>query len=414
MSLACAAFGIRPRTFRHRRAKAVKAAALAASEDGGSANDRASGETSAANGSESTAGPSSEANARPGLDSEINNETSNKAESETSSEAGNEAGSGTGSEAGSEPSSETSSEAKAATESASANRPARKPHPAALTAGEKLLILNTLCSERYYDQPPAQVFNSLLDDGVYLCSVRQMYRLLEDHGLNKERRRGGHSRRGLHEEPIVHATKPNQAWSWDITKLKGPESGVLYYLYAIIDLYSRYVVGWAVHASETTALATKLIRACVEREGVNAGELTLHADRGSPMTANDMIALLDELGVKRSHSRPRVSNDNPFSEAHFKTVKYHADYPDRFGSLQDARAWCREFFAWYNHVHYHSGIGYLHPATLHAGRQEEIITARQATLDEARAKHPHRFQQRPTPPRPPEEVWINPPVIYTA
>jgi len=293
-------------------------------------------------------------------------------------------------------------------------RKARKPHPAALTASERLLVLNALCSERFFDQSPAQVFNTLLDEGVYLCSVRQMYRLLEDHGLNRERRRGGHSRRGLHPEPVVHATGANQAWSWDITKLKGPHAGELYYLYTVIDIYSRFVVGWAVNASESHALATSLIKACVRTEGVNEGELTLHADRGSPMTANGMIELLDELGIKRSHSRPRVSNDNPYSEAHFKTVKYHADYPDRFGSLQDARRWCREFFAWYNHVHYHSSIAYLHPATLHHGEQEKIINARQETLDEARATHPHRFQRRPTPPRPPEEVWINPPVIYTA
>lgn len=350
VDLACRAFGIRPRTYRYRQAKAAEAVAVSAATD----------DAEGSGGCEVTGAPNG-AIAR-GL------------------------------------------------------KPVRqrKPHPAALTAGEKLRILDTLCSERFYDQPPAQVFNTLLDERVYLCSVRQMYRLLEDHGLSNERRRGGHARAGLHPEPVVRATRPNQAWSWDITKLKGPESGVLYYLYTVIDIYSRYVVGWAVQMSESTTLATSLISACVKREGVNRGELTLHADRGSPMTARSTMELLDELGVRRSHSRPRISNDNPYSESHFKTLKYRPDYPDRFGSLQDARAWCREFFAWYNHVHYHSGIAYLHPATLHHSQHEEVIEARQATLDEARATHPHRFQKRPAPPRPPKEAWINPPVIYTA
>lgn len=295
-----------------------------------------------------------------------------------------------------------------------AAHPQRKRHPAALTTDERLLILDTLCSEDYYDMPPAQVFNALLDAGTYLCSVRQMYRLLSDHGLNNERRRGGHARRGQHPEPVVHATGSNQAWTWDITKLKGPESRVLYYLYTIIDIYSRYVVGWAVHTRESQELATHLIRQTVQRQGVNAGELTLHADRGSPMTARNMIELLDELSIKRSHSRPRVSNDNPFSEAHFKTLKYHGAYPDRFGSLHDARVWCRAFFDWYNHTHYHSGIAYLHPSDLHEGRHEQVLAARQKTLDEAHARHPNRFQRRPQPPTPPSEAWINPPIIYTA
>lgn len=344
--LACAAFGIKPRTYRHRRAQARTALV------GGVVNCAAASASPAASDATTSAAAGSDATDAAGA-------------------AGGVAGT-------------------AAVTSVKRVK-VRNPHPASLTAGERLLILDTLCSEAYYDKPPAQVFNALLDDGVYLCSVRQMYRLLADHGLSNERRRGGHAKRGLHPEPVVRASKPNEAWSWDITKLKGPRSGALYYLYTIIDLYSRYVVGWSVHDSESTALATSLIRASAKREGVNPGQLTLHADRGSPMTARGMIELLDGLGIRWSHSRPRVSNDNPYSEAHFKTVKYHPAYPDRFGSLQDARVWCREFFDWYNHQHYHSGIAYLHPASLHHGAHEPIIDARQRTLDDARAANPHRF-----------------------
>ncbi len=356
VTLACAAFGVKARTYRYRLARAKRAA------DVGNA----------------------EGNTAPSVASELGAVTPGGA-----------------------------APAAAAAPAAPVVK-ARKPHPAALTAAERLLVLDTLCSEAYCDMPPAQVFNTLLDAGTYLCSVRQMYRLLEDHGLNNERRRGGHQRHGQHPEPRVHATGPNQAWSWDITKLKGPTSGVLYYLYTILDIYSRYVVGWAVHTSESQELATHLIRKTAEREGVNPAQLTLHADRGSPMTARGMIELLDELGIRRSHSRPRVSNDNPYSESQFKTLKYSSDYPDRFGSLHDARAWCRAFFAWYNHTHYHSGIAYLRPADLHAGRHHHVLQARQATLDEAHKRHPNRFQKRPTPLTPPKEAWINPPVIYTA
>lgn len=295
-------------------------------------------------------------------------------------------------------------------------RPAkeRAPHPAALTVSEKLAVLDALCGERFYDLPPAQVFNTLLDEGVYLCSVRQMYRLLEEHGLSNERRRGGHQRRGLHPEPVVEARGPNEAWSWDITKLKGPEKGVYYYLYTILDIFSRKAVAWTVHTRESEAIATELVRQAYEREGVDPAQLTLHADRGSPMTANSMVALLEELGVRKSHSRPRVSNDNPYSESQFKTMKYHSSYPDRFASLAAARAWCRGFFDWYNHVHYHSGIGYLRPADLHEGRQEAILDKRQAVLDAAAAAHPQRFNRRPQPATPPSRVWINQPVIQTA
>jgi putative transposase len=289
----------------------------------------------------------------------------------------------------------------------------RSPHPAALSTEEKLQILGVLCSERFCDLPPAQVFNTLLDEGTYLCSVRQMYRLLEDHGLLFERRRGGHSRRGLHPIPRLEANAPNQCWSWDITRLSGPARGIHYHLYTVLDIFSREVVGWTVSARESEAIARELIRKTCEREGIDPDQLTLHADRGSPMVARSMAELLDELGIHKSHSRPRVSNDNPYSEAHFKTLKYRPDYPQRFGSIQIARAWCRAFFEWYSHTHYHSGIGYLRPADLHAGRHHDILGRRQEVLDQAHAAHPERFNRRPTTDTPPSKAWINKPTLQT-
>jgi putative transposase len=290
----------------------------------------------------------------------------------------------------------------------------RKRHPAALTAEEKLRVLDELCSDRFRDDSPAQVFHTLLDEEIYLCSVRQMYRLLEDHGLLHERRRGGHQRRGLHPVPMLEATGPNECWTWDITKLRGPAKGVFFFLYSIIDIYSRQVVGWTVASRESEIVARELIEKTCRREGVDPGQLTLHADRGSPMIAGSVAELLEGLGVNKSHSRPRVSNDNPFVEAHFKTLKYHPDYPERFGSIQDARAWCRAFFTWYNHQHYHSGIGYLKPADLHEGKHHEILEKRQVVLDAAHAEHPERFHKRPQPATPPEKAWINRPTLQTS
>lgn len=293
----------------------------------------------------------------------------------------------------------------------------RAAHPAALSIEEKLQILEVLCSERFCDLPPAQVFNTLLDEGTYLCSVRSLarqgYRLLEDHGLLFERRRGGHSRRGLHPIPRLEAGAPNQCWTWDITQLPGPARGIHYHLYTILDIFSREVVGWTVAARESERIARELIGKSCEREGINPNQLTLHADRGSPMVARSMAELLDELGVCKSHSRPRVSNDNPYSEAHFKTLKYRPDYPSRFESIQAARAWCREFFGWYSHTHYHSGIGYLRPADLHAGRHHDILDRRQEVLDQAHGAHPERFNRRPTPAAPPVKAWINKPTLQT-
>ena len=289
----------------------------------------------------------------------------------------------------------------------------RAQHPAALTSDERWQVLEVLCSERFYDLAPAQVFHTLLDEGTYLCSVRQMYRLLEEHGLLFDRRRGGHARRGLHPIPRLEASAPNQCWTWDITRLPGPVRGVAYFLYTVIDIFSREVVGWTVATRESELIARELIDKSCTRQGINPQQLTLHADRGAPMIAHSMAELLDDLGVHKSHSRPRVSNDNPYSEAQFKTLKYHPDYPQRFDSLQHARAWCRSFFQWYSHTHYHSGVAYLRPADLHAGRHHDILTRRQVVLDRAYAAHPERFNQPPKPATPPTKVWINKPTLQT-
>ena len=290
---------------------------------------------------------------------------------------------------------------------AAGTRRAERPHPAALTTDERFEVLTLLCSERFVDLSAHQVFMTLLHEHRYHCSVRSMYRILEEHGLSGERRRGGHQSRGHYPTPIVSATRPNEAWSWDITKLRGPSKGVVYYLYTILDIYSRAVVGWTLSDRESARTAQALIQRSIEREGVDRGQLTLHADRGGPMIAGDLAELLAGLGVRKSHNRPRVSNDNPYSEAQFKTLKYRPDYPQRFESLNAARAWCRDFFTWYNTTHYHSGVAYLRPADLHAGRHTHILEQRQATLDQAYAANPHRFRRPPQAKQPPERVWIN-------
>lgn len=290
----------------------------------------------------------------------------------------------------------------------------RQAHPASLTAGERDVIVETLCSQRFCDLAPAQVYTTLLDEGVYLCSERQMYRVLAERGLVRERRRGGHQRHGLYSVPRLEADAPNQVWTWDITALRGPHKGVRYFLYTIVDIYSRAIVGWTIHESESENHARRLIREACRRYLVDRDQLVIHADRGSPMIAGTVAELLNELGVGKSHSRPRVSNDNPYIEAHFKTLKYRPDYPDRFDSIKAARTWMRRFVHWYNEVHYHSAIGYLHPADLHDGRHDAVVERRQATLDAAAAAHPERFTRRPTPPRVPTKAWINKPVIQSA
>ncbi len=296
-------------------------------------------------------------------------------------------------------------------------RPPRGPrrrHPAALSDAEKAHIVAVLCSERFCDLAPGQVYTTLLDEGTYLCSERQMYRVLAEGGLVRERRRGGHQRAGTYGVPRLEADAPNVVWTWDITALRGPTKGVKYFLYTIIDIYSRKVVGWALHPNESEKHARRLIREACRRHGIDRNQLVIHADRGSPMIAGTVAELLNELGVSKSHSRPRVSNDNPYIEAHFKTLKYRPDYPDRFDSIGAARTWVRRFVHWYNEVHYHSGIGYLRPADLHAGNHTAIVEARQATLDAAAEAHPERFTKRPRPPAVPTKAWINRPTIHTA
>ena len=289
---------------------------------------------------------------------------------------------------------------------ASESRP-RAPHPASLSAAEKDRIVEVLCSERFCDLAPAQVYSTLLDEGAYLCSERQMYRVLAERGLVRERRRGGHQRRGAYGVPRLEADRPNAVWTWDITKLRGPVKGVRYFLYTIIDIYSRCIVGWSVAEVESETHARRLIKEACQRHKVDRDQLVIHADRGSPMIAGSVAELMNELGVAKSHSRPRVSNDNPYIESHFKTLKYRPNYPDRFDSIKAARSWCRSFFRWYNEVHYHSGIGYLRPADLHNGRHQAIVEHRQTTLLAAARAHPERFTKRPTPRRVPTKAWIN-------
>lgn len=278
--------------------------------------------------------------------------------------------------------------------------------------GERDEIRAVLCSDRFGDLAPAQVYATLLDEGTYLCSERTMYRILHEHDLVRERRRG-HRRRG-HAPPRVHATGPNQAWSWDISRLKGPVIRSWFYLYVVLDIYSRKIVAWTIDTIESDQVAKTLIETACAREGIDANELTLHSDRGAQMTSTTIAELLEDLGVTRSLSRPRTSNDNPYSEANFKTAKYRPDYPNRFGSLDEARTWMRRFAFWYNHDHYHSGIAYLHPADLHAGTAHETIAARQHVLDAAYQTNPERFRHRPPHAKtPPAEAWINKPTVQT-
>ena len=286
--------------------------------------------------------------------------------------------------------------------------PKSRPHPRALSQAEKIEVRQTLNSERFQDQAPRTVYAQLLDDGEYLCHWRTMYRILDEYDEVRERR--NQLRHPNYQKPELIATGPNQVWSWDITKLLGPVKWTYYYLYVILDIYSRYVVGWMIATKESAALAKELVQQTCEKQGIQEDELTLHADRGGPMIAKSLAMLLGDLGVTKSHSRPHVSDDNPFSEAQFKTMKYRPDYPKRFGSQADARSWARRFFNWYNNEHYHSGIGLLTPADVHYGRASQKIQERQRVLQLAYRKHPDRFVKgMPKPPQLPEAVWINPP-----
>jgi len=291
-----------------------------------------------------------------------------------------------------------------------APRPATpRPEPAnKLTEAERQQILAVLGSEEYCDLAPAQVWARLLDDGIYLCSISTMYRLLAVVGENRERRR--QRTHPARKKPELIATAPNRVWSWDITKLQGPERGVHYELFVIIDIFSRYVVGWMVSPAETGELARDFIEAAIAGQGIDRDQLAIHADRGTSMTSKPVAQLLVDLGVARSHSRPHVSNDNPYSEANFKTLKYCPAFPGRFGSIQDARAFCGSFFEHYNHVHRHAGIGLHTPASVHYGTAVEVRAQRAVTLDAAYAANPSRFRhRRPTPPKLPTVAWINEP-----
>jgi putative transposase len=265
-----------------------------------------------------------------------------------------------------------------------------------------------LNSERFADQAPRQVYAKLLDEGTYLCSVRTMYRILEDNQSVRERR--NQLSHPEYTKPELLASEPNEVWSWDITKLKGPEKWTYYYLYVILDIYSRCVVGWMLAHRESADLAKKLIEETVEKQQVSADQLILHSDRGPSMTSHSVAHLLADLGVTKSHSRPHVSNDNPYSESQFKTMKYRGEFPQRFGSYQDALGFCRRFFDWYNQEHYHTGIGLLTPSCLHEGRAPEVLSKRQTTLKIAWQKYPDRFVNGiPKPLEAPRAVWINPP-----
>jgi putative transposase len=281
--------------------------------------------------------------------------------------------------------------------------------PLSLTHEERRQVLDQLYSERFRDLAPMQVYASLLDDGRYLCSARTMYRILSaEHGGVKERRR--HVQRPQYVKPELLATAPNQVWSWDITKLKGPAKWTYFYLYVILDIFSRYVVGWMVAHREQKSLARRLIEETCDKQQIQPGQLSVHADRGSSMKSKVVAELLADLGVTKTHSRPHVSNDNPYSEAQFKTLKYCTQFPADFGSIQDGRSFCQDFFNWYNKEHRHSGIAMLTPEQVHYNLAEEVTGHRAAVLASAFEKNPNRFKYKlPTPEMLPKEVWINPP-----
>jgi len=288
------------------------------------------------------------------------------------------------------------------------DRQSRPAPPLALTHTERQDVLDVLHSERFVDQAPRDVYASLLDEGTYLCSVRTMYRILEAHQEVRERR--NQRRHPCYTKPELLATAPNQVWSWDITKLKGPVKWTYYYLYVILDIFSRYVVGWMIARRELAALAKKLIEESCIKQGIQWDQMIIHSDRGSSMTSKPVALLLADLGVTKSHSRPYVSNDNPYSESHFKTMKYRPEFPERFGSLEDSRSFGHIFFPWYNTEHYHSGIGFLTPEDVHYGRAEQIIKEREKVLKIAFEKHPHRFKGKiPQPMAVPKAAWINKP-----
>jgi putative transposase len=294
-------------------------------------------------------------------------------------------------------------------------KPAAKPRPTparALSGAEKAEVRQVLNSERFQDAAPRQVYARLLDDRVYLCHWRTMYRILKEHDEVQERR---HTRRHpTYPQPELVATGPNQLWSWDITKLHGPAKWVYYYLYVILDVFSRYAVGWLIAEVESAQLAEQLISQSCTRQGIVKHQLTLHSDRGSPMKAKTVNQLLSDLGITKSHARPHVPDDNPYSEAQFKTLKYHPTFPDQFACPTEARTWARTFFSWYNHDFYHTSLGLLTPASVHYGQAELILSQRQQVLQAAYSAHPERFVcGLPRVAQLPTEVWINQPHLTT-
>jgi putative transposase len=292
-------------------------------------------------------------------------------------------------------------------------QPVHGPHrarssPRALSAPERQDVLDLLHTPRFVDRAPAEVVATLLDDGTYRCSERTMYRILAASSEVRERR--DQLRRPTYTKPELLATRPNELWSWDITKLHGPAKWTYFYLYVILDVFSRYVVGWMVATCESAALAQELIRTTCERQDITADQLTLHADRGISMTSKPVALLLADLGVTKTHSRPHTSNDNPFSEAHFKTLKYRPGFPERFGAIEDARHHCGDFFDWYNTDHHHSALAMLTPHDVHHGLADQRTAHRAAVLAAAHRAHPERFVRgAPVLHAPPSEVWINPP-----
>jgi putative transposase len=284
----------------------------------------------------------------------------------------------------------------------------RSPHPRALTAAERDAVLEQLRSPRFVDASPAEVYATLLDEGVYLASERTMYRLLADAGELRERR--DQLTHPAYAKPELLAQRPNELYSWDITKLLGPATWTYFYLYVILDVYSRYAVAWTVQQRESSQVAKDLIAQACEQQQIKPDQLTVHADRGSSMRSKPVAFLLADLGVTKTHSRPYTSTDNPYSEAQFKTLKYRPGFPQRFDSIEQARAFCRDFFGWYNHQHRHSGIGLMTPADVHHGRAEHVHADRARVLKDAYTANPERFVRHPPrPPALPTAAWINKP-----
>jgi putative transposase len=285
----------------------------------------------------------------------------------------------------------------------------RPASPRALAAAERQTVLAHLHGERFQDRSPAAVYATLLDEGAYHCSIRTMYRLLQQKGESRERR--NQLIHPPYKKPELLAVAPNQLWSWDITKLLGPAKWTYFYLYVILDVFSRYVTGWMVAHRESAELAKRLIAESCAKQNIARAQLTLHADRGSSMSSKPVALLLADLGVTKTHSRPHVSDDNPYSESHFRTMKYRPEFPDRFGCIQDSRAFSQGFFRWYNQEHRHSGLALLTPAMVHYQQTALILEQRQSVLDAAYRIHPERFvRQAPKPAAVPTEVWINKPL----